>query len=206
MAKVDEGMIHKALAWSYDKALDPGVPGVDSAYDLAKDYSRTDAPLGHRIDSLIRWQNTKAATSGFITGLGGILTLPVAIPANISSVLFVQVRMITAIAIMCGLDPRQDQVKTLVFVCLCGSEAKEILKHVGIQIGKKLTEQVIRRISFEVIKQINKAVGFRLVTKFGQTGLINLGKSIPILGGVIGGLFDLFSTEAIGRIAKETFT
>ena len=30
---------------------------------------------------------------------------------------------------------------------------------------------------------MNKAVGFRLLTKFGQTGLVNLGKAIPLVGG-----------------------
>lgn len=29
--------------------------------------------------SLIRWQNSKCATSGFLTGLGGLITLPVAV-------------------------------------------------------------------------------------------------------------------------------
>ena len=52
--------------------------------------------------ALIRWQNAKCATSGFIAGLGGSITLPVSIPANISSVLYIQIRMIAAIAYMGG--------------------------------------------------------------------------------------------------------
>jgi hypothetical protein len=29
-------------------------------------------------NSLIRWQNAKSATSGFVTGLGGLITMPIA--------------------------------------------------------------------------------------------------------------------------------
>ena len=34
--------------------------------------------------ALIRGQLAKCSTSGFLAGLGGLITLPVAIPANIS--------------------------------------------------------------------------------------------------------------------------
>ncbi|HOY66161.1 MAG TPA: EcsC family protein [Candidatus Ozemobacteraceae bacterium] len=205
MTNVNAGAIGKVLDWAYELALDPGVPGVESAYDLARDYAGGSGTLCENVDSLIRWQNTKAGTSGFLSGLGGILTLPIAIPANISSVIYVQVRMIAAIAIMGGLDPRQDQVKSLVFACLCGAEAAQLLKQAGIRIGKKLTEQVIRGLSRELLKQINRAVGFRLVTKFGSKGFISLVKAVPLIGGVIGGMADLVSTDVIGGAAKAAF-
>jgi uncharacterized protein (DUF697 family) len=81
----------------------------------------------------------------------------------------------------------------------------DILKGAGLTIGKKLTEQAIKRLSYEAIKRINRAVGFRMITKFGQTGAINLGKGIPLVGGVIGGAFDGTTTYAIGRVAKNLF-
>ncbi|HOT30302.1 MAG TPA: EcsC family protein [Candidatus Ozemobacteraceae bacterium] len=205
MEHMNEGMLCRVLNWSYEMALDPGVPGVDSAYDLARHYSCGSRGLAENVDSLIRWQNARAGTSGFVTGLGGIITLPAAVPANISSVLFFQVRMIAAIAIMGGLDPRQDQVKTLVFVCLCGAEAGQILKSLGIELGKKLTVEAIRRISKEILIQINRTVGFRLMTKFGKRGLLNLGKAVPLIGGLIGGVCDLVSTDLIGGVAKRAF-
>jgi hypothetical protein len=48
-------------------------------------------------------------------------------------------------------------------------------------------------------------VGFRLITKFGEKGTINLVKAIPVLGGVIGGTVDLTATNLIGNIARNTF-
>ncbi len=79
-----ESKIMDVLNWSYEKAVN-GVPGLDSAYDLAADYMKSNDSLYSQANSLIRWQNTKAGASGFLTGLGGIITLPIAIPANRSS-------------------------------------------------------------------------------------------------------------------------
>lgn len=56
-----------------------------------------------------------------------------------------------------------------------------------------------------MLTKINKAIGFRLVTKFGTKGLINLGKVVLILGGVIGGGIDAFTTNIIRNQAKNTF-
>lgn len=196
--------IMAALDFAYEKAIN-GVAGLDSASELAESYLKEDGELIDKANSLIRWQNTKAATSGFLTGLGGLLVMPVTIPANLTSVYFVQIRMIAAIAQMGGYDVRDDKVKSLIFACLAGNAAKEVLKDVGIQVGKKLTQTAINNISGQVIIKINQAVGFRLLTKAGTTGVVNLTKMVPIIGGVIGGAVDLASTNTVGNIAVETF-
>jgi hypothetical protein len=179
--------IQQALEWAYDKAVNASIPGLDNARDMAFSYQKQDGELVAKVNSLIRWQNTKAGTSGFVTGLGGVITLPVAIPANITSVLYIQMRMIAAIAHMGGYNLQSDQVKTMVYACLCGNAASEVLKSAGVKIGTKLTEQAIRNISGAVLTKINQAVGFRLLTKFGEKGAINLIKLVPVAGGFIGG-------------------
>lgn len=202
--ELSESKIMKVLDWSYDKAIN-GVKGLDSSIDLAESYTKNDDNLYDQVNSLIRWQNAKAGTSGFVTGLGGLLTLPVSIPANIASVIFVQIRMIAAIAHMAGYDLKDDQIKTMVYACLTGNAAKEILKEVGIEIGAKLAVSAIKGISGKTIAAINQKVGFKLLTKFGEKGVINLGKAVPILGGVIGGTVDSYTTNTVGNIARNAF-
>jgi len=202
--KIDESTMSKALEFAYNKAVN-GVKGLDSAEDLAKDYMKTDEPLEVQVNNLIKWQNAKAGTSGFVTGLGGIITMPVTLPANITSVLFVQIRMISAIAHMGGYDLKDDKVKTFVYACLVGTSANEIIKKAGIEIGKKLTINAIKNISGKVIMQINQKIGFRLITKFGEKGIINLGKAVPLLGGLIGGAIDTVSNNTIGNTARDMF-
>jgi hypothetical protein len=205
--ELDNGIMLDTLSWAYDKAIDASIPGLDSAIELAEEYLRDegDDTLIDRVNSLIRWEVAKSAASGFVTGLGGAMTLPVTIPANIASVLYIQLRMIAAIAHMGGYDVRDSKVRALAFACLCGNAAKDILKSVGIKVGTKLTEKAIQKISVEFINKINAAVGFRLLAKFGQTGVVNLGKLVPLVGGGIGAAFDGISTNIIGDVARDTF-
>lgn len=202
--QLNQGMIMKALDFGYEKAVN-GLPGLESAEQLARNFISEGNSVEKSASNLIRWQIAKASTSGFVTGLGGIITIPVAIPSNIASVLYIQLRMIAAIASMGENDIRNDQVKTLSYMCLCGSAITEIVKDVGIQVSEKLTASAINKISGSVITNINQAVGFRLLTKFGKTGAINLVKAIPFVSGVIGGTADGIATKAIGKVAINTF-
>ncbi|MHC1655855.1 EcsC family protein [Stenotrophomonas riyadhensis] len=194
----------RALDFAYDKAVN-GVVGMDSASEIAESYMKVEGSKIDQANSLIRWQNTKAGTSGFLTGLGGIIVMPVAIPANIASVMYVQVRMIAAIAHLGGHDLKDDRVKALVYACLTGNAAKDIMKDVGIVVGRKLTENAIKNVSGKTITAINQKVGFRFLTKFGEKGVINLGKAIPLVGGIVGATFDSVTTNIIGNIARDTF-
>jgi hypothetical protein len=203
--EITQGSIMKALDWSYETAVNGGIPGVDTAIELAENYLKKKGTLKQKVNKLIRWQNTKSATNGFLTGLGGLITLPVTLPVNITSVILVQMRMVAAIAYMGGYDLKDDEVKTFVYTCLAGNGAKDILKGSGIHIGKKLATSGINKISGATITKINQRVGFRLFTKFGEKGAINLGKMVPLVGGVIGGAFDGISTNVIGKVARNIF-
>lgn len=99
---IDQGMIMKALDYAYDKSIN-GIKGFDSAEEIAQSYMEKDGTDIDNCNSLIRWQITKAGTSGFLSGLGGVITMPVTIPANLASVIYIQVRMIAAIAYMGGM-------------------------------------------------------------------------------------------------------
>lgn len=205
MALISQESIMNALDWAYEKSVN-GFSGLDSAVELAESYMReTEKTAYEQANSLIRWQSTKAATSGFVTGLGGLLTLPVAIPANIASVIYVQVRMIVAIAHIGGYDVRNDKVRALVYLCLVANSAKDVLKDVGVVAGRRLVLNSIKSISGKTLFEINKRVGFKLFTKFGEKGVVNLGKAVPLLGGVVGGAFDAYVTNAVGNVARDTF-
>jgi hypothetical protein len=69
MALITQEQIMSTLDWAYEKSIN-GVAGLDSAEELANSYwnGNSDSPY-EQANSLIRWRNTKAATSGFVTGL-----------------------------------------------------------------------------------------------------------------------------------------
>lgn len=64
---------------------------------------------------------------------------------------------------------------------------------------------MIKKIPGKTLTVINRKVGFRFVTKFGEKGIINLGKAVPVLGGIIGGGIDIASTRVIGYNAYKIF-
>ena len=202
--KLGPDHIMKWLDQLYDLVVEDS-PILESAQDIGNHYAAGTGSLEERARQLVRWQVTKAGTSGFLSGLGGVITMLVAIPANIASVMYVQIRMIAAVAHLGGHDIRNDQVRTLCYTCMCGKAAGDVVKNTGISLGTKLTEQAIKKVAGKTLKNINKKVGFRLVTKFGEKGIINLGKMVPIAGGVVGGTFDAASTYVIGKIARTTF-
>lgn len=190
----------------YDKALQGVLPGEKSIEELAEDYLAKTNSREKAIDKLIGYQTVLCGTNGFITGLGGLLVLPVAIPANVAGVIYVQLRMIAAIAHINGYDIYSDQVRTIAYACLTGSSAANILKNVGIKISEKMAVNALKRVPGAILIKINQQVGFRLVTKFGQKGLVNVIKMMPLIGGVVGGVFDTGMTLTIGNIAKKVFS
>ena len=190
----------------YEKALEGVLPAERTVMELAEDYLAKSSSREKAIDNLIGYQTVLCGTNGFITGLGGLLVLPVAIPANVAGVIYVQLRMIAAIAHINGYDIYSDQVRTIAYACLTGSSAANILKNVGIKISEKMAVNALKKVPGAILIKINQQVGFRLVTKFGQKGLVNVIKMMPLVGGVVGGVFDTGMTLTIGNIAKKVFS
>jgi uncharacterized protein (DUF697 family) len=197
--------IENALVWAYEHAIE-GFWGRSGAEECAQEHLRSKDDAEAAINALISWSIWEAGGAGFLTNIGGLITLPVAIPANVASVFFIQLRMIAAIAHIRGYDARSHKVRTLVIACLCGTAASDALKDVGINVGSKLTMQALNRIPGTALVKINQAVGFRLLTRAGTTGVVNLSKLVPLIGGFVSGGIDATTTSAVGQAAKELFS
>ena len=180
----------------YTSAIE-GLPTSDSAIVLGQEYLRKYSSKDSAVEKLVTNQIAKCATTGFLTSVGGALTLPVAISADVGVNVYVQLRMIAAIAVIGGYNPYDDEVKTLAYMCLVGMAGTDVIKNVGIKVGEKVT--------INMLKKINQFIGFRLVTKMGTKGVINLIKVIPGISGVIGGGIDAFATKNIANRAIDCF-
>jgi len=180
---------------------------LSSSHMLAQEYliDKSYESNSDRISSLINWETSKNFTTGFITGLGGLITLPVAIPSALGASWAIQARMVGAIAEICGNDIKEDRVRTLMILAICGDSAKEILKQAGVQVGRKLTQKTIEKIPGKVFIEINKKVGFRLLTKAGEKGVFNAMKAVPLVSGLVGGVFDAVTCQATGAAARKIF-
>lgn len=197
--------IMKLLDACYEKCLN-GIPKVSpKVEDLAQDYLGKYKTREIACKEMIKKQILKCTTSGFLTGFGGLITLPVSIPANVGSVIYVQMRMIACIAYMGGYELKSDQTQTFIYACLAGVSVNQLIKAAGVKFGTKFATSMIRKIPGKVLTKINQKVGFRFLTKFGTKGLVNLGKLVPGVGAVVGGSLDFAETKVISQRAYKWF-
>lgn len=202
---ITEEQMAEILNTLYVKSVN-GIPKVSlPVEDLVEDYMSKNKDKDKAVKSLINNSIFKCGTSGFVTGFGGFASMIATLPANITSVMYVQLRMCCAVAKMGGYDIHSDQVQTLIYACLTGAAASDILKQAGIKFGNKFGVAMVKKIPGKTLTAINRKVGFRFITKFGETGIINLGKVVPVIGGVIGGGVDAASTRVIGQNAYNIF-
>lgn len=204
MAIITQKQIMDVMSKCYQAALD-GLPGSKSCEELAQEYMDRYKASTIAARELIKQQVLKCSASGFITGFGGLLTLPVTVPANVASVLYVQMRMIAALAAIGGYDVHSDEVQTLVYLCLVGSSLTDVVKSTGIKIANKVTTNMLKKLPGAVLTKINQKVGFRLLTKFGTKGAVNLVKVVPVAGALVGAGIDYGSTKLIADKAYNAF-
>lgn len=195
----------KLLDSLYNNVLNGFGKKIPSIEEFANDYLLKEKDATVAAEKMIRNQILKCSTSGFLTGLGGIIVLPVSIPVNIGSVLYVQMRMIACTAYMAGYELKSDQVQSLVYACLAGVSVSQVIKKTGVNLGIKVASSAIKKIPGKTLIKINQKVGFRFVTKFGEKGILNLGKIVPGVGAFIGGSLDYIETKVIAKRAYEWF-
>lgn len=202
---VSQEDIMKILDSCYDKCLNGITKVSPNVEDMANEYLRKYKTKELACEAMLKNQITKCTTSGFITGFGGIITMPVTLPANVTSVFYVQMRMIACTAYMAGFELDSDETQTFVYACLAGVAVNELIKQASIKFGVKFANGLIKKIPGKVLTKINQKVGFRFITKFGTKGIVNLGKLLPGVGAVVGGGLDFVETKMIAKRSYKWF-
>lgn len=197
--------IQATLRWIADTGID-GFGILPPAQQVATEQLRKSADREAAIDAVIRWRTTYAAGTGFGTGLGGVAALPISLPAGLATSYALGANAAGAIAHLRGYDVYSEPVRTTVLLCLLGEAGEEILKSAAISAGSQVYRQMIKQLPGRVLAEINQTLGFRLVTKAGEEGAVSLMKSVPLVGGIVGGTFDSISVHTCGQTAKNVFT
>jgi len=194
------------IAGILDKGIH-GYGGLISSEKLALGYKKKAASASNDdiVESMIKKESVKNFSTGFFTGLGGIITLPAAVPASLYSSWVIQARLAAAIALIYGYSPDDEKVKTFILISVIGSAGKRILKNFGLEAAGGFASLLVKKIPEKILNEINKAIGFRLVTMAGEKGSLSFSKIIPLAGGFAGGIIDTISCFIVGRTAKKIF-
>lgn len=199
-----ESFILSTLNSLYDLAL-KGAVGTESALQLANEFAAPQISKEEQIKRLIDSQSRKCSTAGFMSGFGGFLTLPIALPIDITANYYIQIRMVMAIAHIAGHDIQSGAVKAIVLACLLGNAAKDVLRDAGVRFSARSTGTAIEKLSRHLIPKINKSLGRRFLARSGKSTLLHANKLVPFVGGIVGASIDYFSCQTVGRVARYVF-
>ena len=109
-----------------------------------------------------------AAATWFVTGLGGFVTLPVTVPAAMAGLYIIATRMTVASPTCAATTSRCMRVRSGTSSSRCWAAPRCALRNTGVQIGQRSTAAALQRLPGRMLTELNKRVGYRLVTKAGR--------------------------------------
>ncbi|PRY56092.1 EcsC family protein [Knoellia remsis] len=210
-APEDRGFVGNSAAKLVENLLDTGIDGkgpFDSASKIAADaLKKAGGNVDEAVDKVVSSHLKLAAAGGFVTSVGGFITLPVALPANVLGFYLIATRMTAAIAQLRGHDLKQPQIRTAVLLTLVGADADDLLAKAGMVAPTgRITNLAAQRLPGPALMVVNKAVGFRLLSTAGKKTFSRFGRNVPLVGGVVGAGLDGWLLKRIGENARREFS
>jgi uncharacterized protein (DUF697 family) len=164
----------------------------------------TGGDVEQAIHDAIEYHVRMAGVQGFVTNLGGVITLAVTIPANVAGLAVLQCHMVATIAHLRGYDLDDARVRNAVLACMLGEDTVNDLVRskrlpsspMGIATAPAHDPGLDQRIAVEVTQELIAKVGGRRIAT-------SVGRRVPVVGGGIGAVTDGFSTWRVGRYADK---
>jgi hypothetical protein len=116
--------------------------------------------------------------------------------------------MLQAIAKAAYLDPTDDAVKTMIYLCTLGDDATSALSQTAKQIGEAVGSKLPNVIPHKVLDSINRKVANELIersTRDGRNKVVKFGQKVPGIRNLFDFVVDASSTWGIGKVAKIAF-
>lgn len=152
------------------------------------------------IDDHVRY----AGAQGLLTGLGGIVTATVTIPANVAGLALIQARMVAAIAHQRGYDLDDPRVRNAILTCMLGRELVEQKIKERKLPGPPMAIATAPVHDPDLDRLLATEVASDLITRVGGKRLaITIARRTPIIGGAFGMTADGWATWRVGVYAAR---
>lgn len=204
--QADPGAIDRLVAMLVDTGLEGRGPLRPARTVAAEALRKAGGNHEKAIAALARRATLTGGVGGFVTGIGGFVTMPVSLPVNVAEFYLQAVRMVGSIATLRGYDVSEPRVRTAILLTLVGSDSDEVLKKAGMATGgSRVTTYALKGLPPAALMVVNKAVGFRLMRGVSEKLLSRFGRGIPVAGGLVGGGIDGFMMKKIADQAMKEF-
>lgn len=194
--------VHEALAKAIT-GVGPLLGAAAAADKLLRDHGGdADQAIHDLIENHVRY----AGLQGFATNIGGLVTMAVTVPANITGLALVQCHLVAGIVHLRGYDLDDKRVRNAILVCLLGEEnILALLK------TKKLPATPMALATAPVHDPhldtvVSSEVASELLTRVAGKRLASVvGRRTPVIGGLVGAGTDGYATWKIGRYTDREF-
>lgn len=188
------------------KAVD-GFPGFPGAREVGRKHLTKTHDVDHAVRGVIEQHVRLAGAQGFVTNIGGVVTLAVSIPANIAGIALVQVRMVAAIAHLRGYEVADTRVRAAALMTLLGEDGVRDALEDKVIFGTPHDVAVgVGEIEPAVLDHITAQVTQALVTRIGgKNATLTVTRRIPVIGGAVSAGIDAYATYTVGRYADREF-
>lgn len=207
--EADAGISDDFVTKMIQQLIEFGIEGkgpLKSAKQTADAALNKTGSIEKAIDKIVSDHLKVAAAGGFVTGLGGFVTMPVALPVNVIEFYVTATRMVAATASLRGYDVNDDRVRTAVLIALTGTRGDDLLAKVGITpVAGATANMLLGRLPKAALMMVQKGIGFRLIRQLGTKIFAKAGKFVPIAGGVIGAGLDGYMLNKIAKHARKEF-
>ncbi|HEX5334296.1 MAG TPA: EcsC family protein [Propionicimonas sp.] len=158
------------------------------------------------IDSIVMQHIGLASAQGFLTSVGGLLTLPVGLPANLAGLAVLSVRMIGSIAHLRGYDVDDRRVRAALTLAMLGDDEVRRLVSEGKLPTTPLVIATSPMFDPDLERKISERVMGSLAGRMGGKHLaVVVVRRIPLVGGGVGAAVDGWLTFGLAAYAKREF-
>ena len=158
------------------------------------------------IDSVVMQHIGLASAQGFLTSVGGLITLPVGLPANLAGLAVLSVRMIGSIAHLRGYDVDDRRVRSALTLAMLGDEEVRRLVADGKLPTSPLAIATAPMFDADLERRISERVMGSLAGRLGGKHLaVVIVRRIPLVGGGVGAAVDGWLTFGLAAYAKREF-
>jgi uncharacterized protein (DUF697 family) len=197
---LNSGFVHQTVQRAIH-GIGPLPPAADAA---EKQLAEQDGDVERAIGELIENHASLAAAQGFVTNVGGLVTMAATIPMNITGMALLQCRMVAGIAHLRGYDLTDGRVRNAVLLCTLGEDTiKELVKKQQIP-GTPMVVATAPAYDPELDKLVAGEVTTSLVNRvIGKRAASTVARRIPVAGGVYGAGTDAYATWQVGKYAAR---